>query len=157
MGLFYPVDRQLAITDGTAAPGTVAVPVNLRNYTPFHRSGGEISVENQTAERGVAGRDTNESLYVRRQMVSISDQTLEQDDTAISASPAASGTNRLFDMSDALTNQNRIYQVSYRTGFTRGCVVGVGSVSDSFQDGDVLLMNVSLFKADSAAVHEVGW
>ena len=151
MAAFYPVDRQHAITDGSAAPGAVGTPTNARNYTPFHRSGGEFSVENRSEMRGVAGRLTDEEIYVRRQGVTVADQTLEQDDTA------TVGTTRLFDMSDPRTANTRIYRVTYRTSVVRAMVAIVKSVSDAFNDGGVLLMNVSLGKGDSAALHEAGF
>ena len=131
--MFYPANNQVAVTDGSAAP----VTGDLRNYTPWHRSGGDVSVENMTFQRGGMGRAADEHGSLRRYAVSISDQELEQDD-------ATNATNHLYDMSDARVANERIFQRTYETGHSRSVNALVTGVGDSYSDDDVLLMNVSL-------------
>lgn len=131
--MFYPSANQVAITDGSAAP----VTGDLRNYTPYHRSGGDISVTNMTFQRGGMGRAADEHGYLRRYAVAISDQSVEQDD-------ATNATNHLFDMSDARTANQRIYQRTYETGHTRSVNALVTGVGDAYSDDDILMANVSL-------------
>lgn len=149
MALFYPVDNQVSITDGTAAPGTPAAPVGLQNFTPNHRSGGDISVTNAAHPRGAMGRAADEHGYLRRYAVAISDMGLEQDDAA------TTGTNVLFDMADARTANQRVYQRQYRSGHTRTVGALVTGVADAYSDTDVLMMNVTL--QATGTISEVGF
>ena len=135
---FYPVNQNFAITDGTAAPGTHGAPANLRNYTPFWRSGGDITVENRIGPRGVAGRAADEHRYLRRYAVTISDQQLEQDDEA------QNGTSVLFDPTDARVTNERIYQRTYAGGHTRTVNCLLAGVGDGVPEDDVVMLPVTL-------------
>ena len=145
---FFPVDRRIGCTDGTAAPGTPGAPASLRDLTGYWRSGGDITVTQVTAMRGVANRPSDEYLYVRRQTPAISDLVFEHDDEA-------NGPVAVFDMADARTQNTRVYQVQYFTAHTRGVGALVSSVSDGFNDSDVLMLNVSL--QASGALAEAGF
>ena len=144
MALFYPVDSQVEVTDGTAAP----VAADLQNFTPYHRSGGDISVANMTFQRGAMGRAADEHGYLRRYTASVSDLTLEQDDTA-SVGPVV-----LFDMANVRTENQRLFRRTYASGKTRTVNCVVTNVGDSYQDADVMLYNVSL--QGTGTVTEVG-
>ena len=147
--MFYPVNSSVAITDGSAAPGTLASPTNLRNFTPFHRSGGDVSVDHAIFQRGSMGRVADEYGYLRRYAVSISDLTLEQDDTA------TTGTTVLFDMGDVHTANERIFQRTYESGHTRTVACLVGNVGDGYADDDVMMYNVTLQATGTLA--EIGF
>lgn len=136
MALFYPADRRVACTDGTAA-ASLGSPGTLNDLSQWWRSGGDISVANKDRMRGVANRPADEFIYLRRTTPSISDLTLEQDETD-------PGPNSTFDMADAQTGHLRAYRVQYRTGATRIIAALLINVADSFQDEDALLMTVSL-------------
>lgn len=141
---FFPVDRRVRCTDGRAAPGTPGAPASPNDLTQWWRSGGDITVTQVSAMRGVANRGSDEHLYVRRQTPSISDLVFEHDD-------AANGPTATFDMADARTGNERVYQVQYATGHTRGIGALQASVSDSFSDSDVLMLNVSLLATGALA------
>ena len=147
--MFFPVDQQYSVTDGTAAPGNHGAPANLRNFTPYHRSGGDISVAHATFMRGQAGRAAGEKGYLRRYQVEISALTVEQDDEALV------GPTVLFDMGDARTANQRIYQRQYASGHTRTVNCLVENVGDGYQADDVMQMPVTL--GASGTLTEVGF
>ena len=147
--LFVPSEMNFGITDGSAAPGTHAAPVNLRNFTPNVRGGGEISVTHGIAKLGRFGRPAGQSGYLRHYDVEISDLSMEQDDAA------TTGTTILFEMNDPRTGQERIYQVTYATGHTRTVNALVASVGDSFSEDDFLMYNVGL--VPTGTLTEVGF
>ena len=145
--MFFPVNRRVRITDGMAA-ATAQAPGTLVDLTRWWRSGGDISVAQVTAMRGVANRGSDEYLYVRRQTPSISDVTFEEDD-------AAGGPVQTIDMADVRHEQQRAWQVEYESAHTRTIACLVSSVGDSFQESDVMLYPVGL--QASGAMAEAGF
>lgn len=149
MAAFVPVDGQVEITDGTAAPGTPAAPASIRDFTEFYRGGGEFSVANMSFQRGGLGRAADEHGYLRRLAVGIADLSVEWDEQA------SNGTAILFDMADARTANQRVYRRTYRSGFTRSVLCLVTNVSDAYSDDEVMLANISL--QATGPLTEVGW
>ena len=128
--LFYPVNRQVSITDGNAAPGTHAAPANLRNVTPFLRSGGDVEVVESIFERGPYGRASKEYGYLRQNELVYTDLSMEMDDTA------TTGTSEIFEIGDVHYDQERIIQCLYATGhtLTGNCLVGSVKVETGAED-----------------------
>ena len=145
---FYPPDRRVRCTDGSAAATPSAPGGTLRDLSEYVRSGGDITRTRGTYTRGSVGRSETEKGNYRRGTPAISDLTLEQDN-------ALNGPNDVFDMTDFHDGVQRIYQVEYASATTRSLAAEVMSVADSYQDEDVLLMTVQLDA--SGGIIEVGF
>ena len=145
---FYPPDRRVRCTDGTAAATPGAPGGTLRNLSPYMRSGGDISRTRGTYTRGSVGRSETEKGNYRRGTPAISDLTLEQDNVL-------HGPNDVFDKTDFHDGVQRIYQVEYASGTTASVAAEVMGVGDSYQDEDALLMTVQLDA--SGGIIEVGF
>ena len=136
--MFFPVNAQYAISDGTAAPGGHGAPANLRNFTPFHRSGFEVGATHATFARGRAGRGAGEHGRLRYYDAAISPGVVEADDTA------TIGTTVLFPVNDARYDNERVFQRTYEGSLTDTVNCVVSEVTPDAPDNDVLMLNVSL-------------
>ena len=135
---YFPSDQQYLITDGTAAPGAHGAPSNLRNYSPYWRSGGDINVSEVTEKRGPAGRVADEYLFVRRYMVEITDQVVEQENVA------TVGPTILFVPGNTRYTNERIYQRQFLSGHTKTVNALVVGVADTVEEAGVVKNNISL-------------
>ena len=136
--LFFPVSRQVSVTDGNAAPGSHAAPADLRNITPFLRSGADVAVAESIFERGPYGRASKEYGYLRQNELAFTDLSMEMDDTT------TTGTSEIFEVGDVHYAQERIIQCLYATGHTLTGNCLVGSVSIEAGADDVVMMTVPL-------------
>ena len=136
MAYYYPADRRVRITDGTAS-ATVSAPGTLLDLTQNWRSGGDFKTAPYTEDLGVGGREDDESVYTRRNMNTISDMVVEQDDRP-------NGPNDAFVMADPRPENNRVIQNQFRNTVTRTMECQVTGIGDGGQAAGVLLYNISL-------------
>ena len=136
--LYFPANQQYLITDGTAAPGAHGSIANPRNFSPFWRSGGDISVADATEKRGNAGRVADEYIYLQRYAVSISDLVTELEDIA------QTGTTVLFVPGNVRYGQERIYQRQLASGDTLTVNALVTMVGNTVEEAGVVKRPVSL-------------
>ena len=105
--MFFPVNAQYLTTDGTAAP-----PANLRNFTPFHRSGFDTGAQHAIFTRGRKGRATGEHGRLRYYDATLSAGVVELDDTSLT------GTATLWPVNDERFENERAFQRIYASGMT---------------------------------------
>lgn len=139
---FFPVDAHYQITDGTAAP----VAGDLRDFSDLHRSGMEITANNEVYQRGRTNRAAGENGRLRYVMNSISPGVVEAD------SRATTGTTVLFPINDTRYQHERMFRRTFTpTQFwTINC--NSGGVTPDSPDNDVLLLNVALMATGTVTV-----